>query len=599
MDLNLADIKEEVLEFIIEGAQTEVRILTVADNRLYIYKEKTFVPDELDFQTTITLIHPEDAPGYVQMFNDISTGKIHKNRKDFRIRSGDGSFRLHRIHCMRHTDHLGKTDYILCTQRDITAHARKAERNTELANYTNHAHLINQSCGITLWRYNPYTRIFHNIDPYLDEYEPDMTAEQLLQFTHPDDKETVSKYLERSEALCTQMQQFHCSCAWENGMDYHYYKFIQIPLFDEEGKLKEYGIARIDETEKAQTEQMLRISQKVGRVGSWSIDYHTGKCVYSEELKRLLEVNEYTPDFSIHNHVHADDKAEFERIIAENKVQGTDYSFIMRFNTTTGQVKWMEFRGTAIKNIEDKVVGYYGTLTDVTDIYLARLQAEESDRLKTAFLANMSHEIRTPLNAIVGFSDILATEEVSPEDKKSFGNIIRSNNEQLLTLINDILDLSNLESGSVKFVKTSFDVEELMNEIYASYHPKFKELPIKLVYTPRGKQITMYQDRQRLTAVLTNFVNNSIKYTDEGTITIGYQEEAEGVKFTVTDTGTGIPNELLDKIFDRFEKLGSLVKGTGLGLSICKTLADCMHGKIGVESAPGKGSTFWFWLGLK
>jgi len=598
MDLNLADIKKEVLDFIIEEAQTEVRILTVDDNRLYIYKENTFVPDELDFQTMITLIHPEDALAYVQMFNDVSTGKTHKDRKTFRIRSGDGSYRYHRIHCMRHADHLGKTDYILCTRRDITAHTMQYEKHTELAHYTNQAHLINQSCGITLWRYNPYTRIFHNIDPYLDEYEPDMTAEQLLQFTHPDDRETVSRYLERSESLYTQMQQFHCSCAWENGMDYHHYKFIQIPFFDKEGKLLEYGIARIDETQKAEIDRMLRISQKVGRVGSWSIDYHTGRCVYSEELQQLLEVNEYAPDFSIRNHVHADDRAEFERIIAENKAQGTDYSFIMRFNTMTGQVKWMELRAIAVKNIEDKTAGYYGTLTDVTDIYLAQLKAEESDRLKTAFLANMSHEIRTPLNAIVGFSDILATEEVSPEDKKAFGKIIRSNNEQLLTLINDILDLSNLESGNVKFVKSSFDVEELMNEIYASYQPKFKELPIKLVYTPRGKQITMCQDRQRLTAVLTNFVNNAIKYTDEGSITIDYQEEDQGVKFTVTDTGTGISNDMLDKIFNRFEKLGSLVKGTGLGLSICKTLADCMNGKIGVESAPGKGSTFWFWLGL-
>ena len=593
------ELREEALDFIIEEAQTEVRILTVDDNRLYIYKNGTFVPEDFDFQTAVALIHPEDAHEYLRMFDEISAGKMQKSRGTFRVKSRDRSYRHYSIHCMRHADRQGKTDYILCTRHDVTALTMQAGKHAELERYANHAHLINKRCGITLWRYNPYTRIFHNIDPYLDEYEPDMTAEQLLQFTHPDDKETVSKYLERSEALCTQMQQFHCSCAWENGMDYHYYKFIQIPLFDEEGKLKEYGIARIDETEKVQTDQILRISQRVGRVGSWSIDYRTGKRMYTKEIQNLLEIDEHDSDFSIRNYVHEEEKSELDRIIAENSARGTNFSLILRFETSKGRLKWMELRAIAIKNIEDKTVGYYGTLTDVTDMHLARLKAEESDRLKTAFLANMSHEIRTPLNSIVGFSDILATEDVSPEEKKAFGKIIRSNNEQLLTLINDILDLSNLESGSVKFVKTAFDVEELMSEIYISYRPKFKELPIKLVYTPQGKQITMYQDRQRLTAVLTNFVNNAIKYTDKGTITIGYQEENEGVKFTVTDTGTGIPNELLDKIFDRFEKLGSLVKGTGLGLSICKTLADCMHGKIGVESALGKGSTFWFWLGLK
>ncbi len=481
--------------------------------------------------------------------------------------------------------------------RDIT---QETEELNELTRYATHTHQINKSCGITLWRYNPYTRIFHNIDPYLMEYEPDMTAEQLLQFTHPDDKETVDKYLNRNDALCTQMQQFHCSCAWENGMDYHYYKFIQTPFFNENGTLIEYGITRIDETEKAQTDRMLHISQRVGKVGSWSVDFSTGKRMHTEEIERLLEIDRLnTTDFDLSDYIYKEDRSKLARIIAESKIHGTNFSYILRFQSPDGRIKWMEIRSIAVKNVENKVSGYYGTLTDVTDIHLARLKAEESDRLKTAFLANMSHEIRTPLNSIVGFSDILATEEVSPEEKQMFGQIIRSNNEQLLTLINDILDLSELESGSVRFTKTLFDVEELMNEIFVSYRPKFRELPILLLYTPQGKHITMYQDRQRLTGILTNFVNNAIKYTHEGSITLAYEQEGNGIKFMVTDTGVGISPESQAKVFDRFEKLNSMVKGTGLGLSICKTLAEYMHGRIGLESTPGKGSTFWVWIGLK
>lgn len=548
----------------------------------------------LNMEEYIKTLHPDDQSTARHFIEEMRNHTFKMEPYVFRHYMGPDTpyIYLHYVpSCVR--DESGEIKRYIFICRDIT---QEREQLHEITRYATHTHQINKSCGITLWKYNPYTRIFHNIDPYLDEYSPDMSADDLLRFTHPNDKDTVSQYLGRSAGLCTDMQQFHCHCAWENSMDYRYYNFIQMPFFDENGTLTEYGITRIDETEKEQTDRMLRFSQEVGKVGSWSIDLRTGKHMHTEEIHTLLELDVDDPDFDIRSCIYEEDRPEFNRLAAESKEQGTDFSYILRFKTPGGKIKWMESRCIAIKDTEDKVAGYYGTLTDVTDMHRARLKAEESDQLKSAFLANMSHEIRTPLNSIVGFSDILVTEDLSPEDKREFGKIIRSNNEQLLTLINDILDLSKLESGCVEFTETDFGVEELLGEIFSSYQPRFRELPTKLVYVPKGKSIRLHQDRQRLIEVLTNFVNNAIKYTSEGSITLDYEKVDQGVKFTVTDTGVGMPPEALDKIFNRFEKLGSMVKGTGLGLSICKMLADRMHGKIGVDSTLGKGSTFWFWL---
>lgn len=223
----------------------------------------------------------------------------------------------------------------------------------------------------------------------------------------------------------------------------------------------------------------------------------------------------------------------------------------------------------------------------------AKNHAETLDRLKSAFLANMSHEIRTPLNAIVGFADLLADTE-DKDERREYIAIVRENNELLLQLISDILDLSKIEAGTFDFVFGDVDVNRMLDEIALSYTIKVPE-GVKLLRSGYQGECQLHSDKNRLTQVITNFVNNALKFTTQGSITLGYDITPDNMlHFYVTDTGTGISSDKLGSIFDRFVKLNSFVQGTGLGLSICRSIVEQLGGSIGVDSEQGVGSTFWF-----
>ncbi|WP_337940244.1 ATP-binding protein [Parabacteroides sp.] len=221
-------------------------------------------------------------------------------------------------------------------------------------------------------------------------------------------------------------------------------------------------------------------------------------------------------------------------------------------------------------------------------------KADEANRLKSAFLANMSHEIRTPLNAIVGFSNLLM-ESDDPEEKQEFAHIISTNNELLLQLINDIIDMAKIESGSLDYVYTQTDINELMEEIESQMKLKNKSEEVTVLFDHKLPQCVIYTDRNRLMQVMINFLTNALKFTFKGTVTFGYtlDETGKKIRFYVKDTGIGIPEDKKDKIFDRFVKLNSFAQGTGLGLPICAMIAEKFGGSIGVESKEGEGSLFW------
>lgn len=246
-----------------------------------------------------------------------------------------------------------------------------------------------------------------------------------------------------------------------------------------------------------------------------------------------------------------------------------------------------------------EIIGINYDITEMKEIEVklidAKEKAEEADHLKSAFLANMSHEIRTPLNAIVGFSGLLVeTEDV--EERKQYIGIVEENNELLLQLISDILDLSKIEAGTFEFTITEVNVNLLCEDIVRSMQGKTTET-VRLVFDKHLPECYIMSDRNRLHQVISNFVNNAAKFTSEGTIKVGYEQlEDSRIRFYVSDTGIGIKEEYRVQIFDRFVKLNSFIHGTGLGLSICRSIIDQLHGEIGVESEPGKGSCFWFIL---
>lgn len=220
--------------------------------------------------------------------------------------------------------------------------------------------------------------------------------------------------------------------------------------------------------------------------------------------------------------------------------------------------------------------------------------AEESDRLKSAFLANISHEVRTPLNAIVGFSEVLPMAQ-SDEERDRLTKLIKQNNAYLLRLFDDMVRMSKLEARSGETIKkTLFPLKPLLQEVANKYQTESEDTGVPIIIDPASENIQVSTDRDRLCEILNQFLNNAVKFTPHGSITLGHTRDGLHIRIWVKDTGIGIPPEKCNEhIFDRFVKIDEFVAGTGLGLSICRSLAKQMGGQVGVSSEVGKGSCFW------
>jgi signal transduction histidine kinase len=232
-----------------------------------------------------------------------------------------------------------------------------------------------------------------------------------------------------------------------------------------------------------------------------------------------------------------------------------------------------------------------------SELIVARDRAEESNRLKTSFLANMSHEIRTPLNAIVGFSDVLTSVPISPEEAEGYAHLIKINSDLLLRLINDILDISRLESGKLNFKYEETEVIEVCRNLLDSFSRSYGEVNSNnFCFVSSFEHLTVAVDMNRLQQVIINLLSNANKFTHEGSITLSVEPDnnADTLRFAVTDTGIGIPPEKQRLIFERFEKLDEFVQGTGLGLSICLLTVERWGGKIWVDSNYHQGARLVF-----
>ena len=377
-------------------------------------------------------------------------------------------------------------------------------------------------------------------------------------------------------------------------------------LYDQRGEPSSYLLINLDNTEKmiaynriSEFENVFTLVSVYAKVGYALYDLYTFEGYAIKQWYENMGEKDGTPlsqIIGIYSYIHPNDAGYINSFFEEVK-QGKAHHFRREVRVKSGDGwKWICANITrnpqSVDPNKPEMICINYDITELKDSQLKRERAEELDRLKSAFLANMSHEIRTPLNAIVGFSQLLA-ETDDPEERHEFVEIIDSNNRMLLQLIIDILDLAKIESGTMDFKFADMSVKEVINEIVTSFRIKMPD-NVALIAPKDSPECQIYSDRMRLTQVISNFLNNAIKYTSEGCITLAYEIIGDEIKFSVTDTGDGMSQEIQAHIFDRFYKGNTFKQGTGLGLSICETIVNRLGGRIGVNSELGKGSTFWF-----
>ena len=377
-------------------------------------------------------------------------------------------------------------------------------------------------------------------------------------------------------------------------------------LYDQRGEPSSYLLINLDNTEKmiaynriSEFENVFTLVSVYAKVGYALYDLYTFEGYAIKQWYENMGEKDGTPlsqIIGIYSYIHPNDAGYINSFFEEVK-QGKAHHFRREVRVKSGDGwKWICANITrnpqSVDPNKPEMICINYDITELKDSQLKRERAEELDRLKSAFLANMSHEIRTPLNAIVGFSQLLA-ETDDPEERHEFVEIIYSNNRMLLQLISDILDLAKIESGTMDFKFADMSVKEVINEIVTSFRIKMPD-NVALIAPKDSPECQIYSDRMRLTQVISNFLNNAIKYTSEGCIILAYEIIGDEIKFSVTDTGDGMSQEIQAHIFDRFYKGNTFKQGTGLGLSICETIVNRLGGRIGVNSELGKGSTFWF-----
>lgn len=466
---------------------------------------------------------------------------------------------------------------------------------------------------IAIWEYDFLTETFLFSDDYFRILGLDKAGihyqnmEELFEFIHPDDRSVVSpdifkqkmKSFREKDAITVRCIGKHGEVIWLED------RFFSIQK-DKNGKpLKLYSYA-VNVTSQREKEQKIKQLEERNRKVIEALPEFI--FIFDDHffITDVLIANDSVLLHPINQLMGGDGRTIYSPEVSELFIQNIHECLV------DGQLKEIEypldvegkkrhyFQARIVPFENNKVLALIHDITTrvehANELVEAKQRAEESDRMKSVFLANMSHEIRTPLNAIVGFSEIVAMTE-NKEEKEEYVQIIQQNSNLLLQLINDILDLSRIESGKSEMHLQPTDMTTLLEEVGKVHNLKMR-YGIELKIEHPDKEIWTMTDRNRVTQVLFNFLSNAIKNTDGGSITLGMSVEDEWLKLYVRDTGNGIPSDKLMKIFTHFEKVNEFAQGTGLGLPICKSIIDRLGGRVEVESELGKGSTFSFYLPL-
>ena len=469
--------------------------------------------------------------------------------------------------------------------------------------------------NIVHWDFDVNSQKFESYNDPINDYVSDrlLTVSEYMDVIYPEDRSVFYDAMQSLIAGKNVTINFTCRIQTKYDETWQYCDFMGVPFDqDENGDIIRYtgfrqNIPKIQQLNRELKERNYKIELSFKTVGMsyWGFDVKSLKfSAFNDPINDFYSEKTITPEDYL-NATHPDDVV-FVRKYMEHMFRGIDKDFNVKYRSKTKwDDEWQTLLVTGIQVERDKeghVTRYTGITINNTkwekmiqQLKELKEKAELSDRLKSAFLANMSHEIRTPLNAIVGFSELMVTCD-DPEEKKEYINIIQSNNELLLRLINDILDLSKIESGILDRKRETFNLAKVCNELYTMIQPKITNPDVEFQMDNSSPDCWIFLDRSRLKQVWMNYLTNAVKCTKSGYIKMGYSIEREGIRIYVEDSGVGIPEELQERVFGRFQKLNEFAQGTGLGLAISRAIIEGAGGEVGFTSTPGIGSTFWAWI---
>lgn len=600
------------LEMAMEAANMSSWIYDIRKQVFGSLHGNPIVKDGMTLQELQKILHPQDSILVTKLFSSLINKEIQQGQITLRaFNKQEGQFRHYESRMRLSTEHRGKMQ-IVGTQLDVTEKIQMTKNTQDLIAKRELAMKVND---IVHWDFDVQTRKFESYNDPVNDYtcEKLVTVTEYLDVIHPDDQSSANDAIQSMLSGQKLYINFTCRIQTKYDNSWQYSMITGVPFeYNENGAVTRFtgfrqnisNLHQLNEELKERNYKMELTFKTVG-MSYWDFDIETKQFrAFNDPVNDFHSEKAISPEDYL-NVTHPDD-TEYVRKNIDNMLQGINKEFHFQYRSRTKwDPEWQTLILTGIpseRNKKGNIIRYTGIAFNNTkwekmaqELKEMKDKAELSDRLKSAFLANMSHEIRTPLNSIVGFSELLVDCN-DPAEKAEYWRIIESNNELLLRLINDILDLSKIESGILERKREKFNLTKVYNELYAMVQPKITNPDVKFCLDDSCPDCWVVLDYNRLKQVWMNFLTNAIKCTPTGHIKMGYTIEKKGIRIYVEDTGSGIPKELQDKVFGRFQKLNDFAQGTGLGLAISKAIIQAAGGEVGFTSEPGIGSTFWAWI---
>jgi signal transduction histidine kinase/PAS domain-containing protein len=605
---------KETTQLLNEVADVDLLYYFHKDNILYNLENKKLKEADYTYQEFLDSFHPSDSLLFDSSFSSILSGASNYSNKVYRKKqhAHDEHYQLYNINIISHRDNNDEIDFVMFSIKNITDIASTHRKQSIMLDkyqtiFSNlpFATICFDDSGRVLQANSNAVSMSKNW------FGTELFSVNFLNAKGVDDD--MRKHFSEHIPFTRDVR---CKINYD---EYRDVRTNYVPISDDDGNFLGHMMLFDDITSEKQllrsndmfTKKMKMVTEHFGLI---HLDYFPYTRTLNVDGGYSLAHIDNVPIEHIYDMIHPDDLS-----IIEDAVENFAYLPMKPYEINFRMLmsNHDDYRNVTLSLIPRldnniRLKCYTGLMEDITDrvrqleekeLTLRKLQhaidkAEESDRLKSSFLANISHEIRTPLNAIVGFSELIVSEE-DTEKREEFCNIIRNNTATLLELVGGILDLSKLESGNTDFDNEEFDVDNFIQDLYYSFKYRFPENNELDFILDLGAPCTIVADVDRVREVLTNFLTNAIKYTSKGNIKLKYSFDGTNVRMEVSDTGIGISSEGIEKVFNRFEKLGCLLPGSGLGLTICKNIMNILKGDIGVTSTIGEGSTFWISLPAK